>query len=335
MVIRQLGRRRGVRPDPRTTLTTFAESVYFPEVQKRWKEPTLVNCTYMTRHYILSEFGDRAIEDIGPTELQLFLNTLAEKYSRGTMRTIHSLLKGLMQHARRRKYIDDDPTEDLYIPRAKKHPKRWADDDQLAALFSAAEDLMDRCFLACAIFMALRSAELFGMQWKGFDFEQLTYTVSSTAYKSILYEDNAKTDSSRQPVPVDELILPYIEAWHRVCPDPSPDALVFPWVPSRGDNMGKTIPWQSYKYINQRIRPLAKKLGIDPTLITNQVMRRTAIDDVAERDSAKDAQGLGRHSQATTRKYYLRCVPKNVREAVRARTASIFGCMPDQAQKAG
>jgi membrane protein CcdC involved in cytochrome C biogenesis len=31
-VIRQLGSRRGVRPDPCTTVITFAESVYFPEV---------------------------------------------------------------------------------------------------------------------------------------------------------------------------------------------------------------------------------------------------------------------------------------------------------------
>jgi integrase len=309
--------------------------VYFPEVQGRWKEPTWVNRTYMTRHYILSEFGGRAIEDIRPSELQMFLNELAfaNGYSRGTIATILSLLNGLMQHAKRRKYIDEDPTEELFMPQAKKPQKHWADDDQLAALFIAAEDLMDRCFLACAIFLALRSAELFGMQWKGFDFEQLTYTVASTAYKAKLYEDNAKTDSSRQPVPVVELILPFIEAWHRACPDPSPDALVFPCMPSHGVNKGKILPWQSYQYINQRIRPLAKKLGIDPKLITSQVFRRSAIDALAVMESAKAAQGLGRHDSDTTRKYYLRSVPKNVREAVRARTESMIGCMPVHAQE--
>jgi integrase len=329
----QVGRHRGVRPDPRTTLTTFAENVYFPEVQGKWKEPTWVNRTYMTRHYILSRFGDRAIEDIGASELQLFLNELATRYCHGTIATILSLLSGLLQHARRRKYIDEDPTEELFLPRAKKPQKRWADDDQLAALFIAAEDLMDKCFLACAIFLALRSAELFGMQWKGFDFEKLTYTVGSTAYKAKLYEDNAKTDSSRQPVPLVDLIVPYILAWHRACPDPSLDALVFPRMPRQGVGKGNTVPWQSYQFINQRIRPLAKRLGIDPKLITSQVFRRSAIDALAVMESAKAAQGLGRHDSETTRKYYLRSVPRNVREAVRARTEGMIGSVPTNVQE--
>lgn len=333
-VKKQVGCHRGVRPDPRTTLTTFAENVYFPEAQGKWKEPTWVNRTYMTRHYILSKFGDRAIEDIGPSDLQLFLNELANRYCRGTIATILSLLKGLMQHARRRKYIDEDPAEELFMPQAKEHPKHWADEDQLVALFNAAEDLMDLCFLACAIYLALRSAELFGMQWKGFDFEQLTYTVRSTAYKAKLYEDNAKTDSSRQPVPVPEVILPFIDAWHRACPDPSPDALIFPCMPSRGVNKGKTLPWQSYKYILQRIRPLAKRIGIDPKLITVQVLRRSAIDELAVTDSENAAQGLGRHELKTTKRYYLRSVPKNVRDAVSARAERMIGCMPVRKQKA-
>lgn len=323
-LLKVLGWRRGVRPDPRTTLTSFAESVYFPEVSKKWKPPTLMNKMCMTRLYILKHLGDKAVEDIGATELQLHLNNLSEQYSRTTLTEIVSNLRGIMKNARKRGYIHDDPTEDLYIPQAKLKPKQWAREDQLAALFDAVSHPMDQCFVACMIFLALRSAEIVGMKWKGFDFDSMTYTVSSTAYRNTVYDNNAKTERSKSPVAIDDLILPYIQAWHRICPDPSPEALVFGHTPIRGKNKGNTVPWTAYDYINQRIRPAAKKAGIDPSVITVQVTRRSAIDSIAANSSLCDAQGLGRHSQATTRNYYLQSVPKDVRDASKARNARIL-----------
>jgi integrase len=339
-VMRELGLQRSVRPDSRITLKTFAESVFFFEMEKKWRRPTMLNRYYMTRHYILDKIGDYAIEDITRGQLQIFLNTLADKYARGTMERIISLLKGLFEYATESDYIGKNPAKSVYLPQAKTHPKQWADRKQLANLFGAVTDRMDKCYLACAIFLALRSAELFGMKWKAFNFDELTFRVSSTAYRGVLYDDNAKTDASRKPIPMDELILPFIEEWREVCPDSSPDALVFPCMPSRGRDKGKIIPWRSYEFVNRRIRPLAKLLEIDPSLVTSQVMRRSALDDVAKNYSKGVAQWVARHApenstpgmaqNSTLETHYLDSVPKDVRDAIKTRTAKVLASVPSR-----
>ena len=42
-----------------------------------------------------------------------------------------------------------------------------------------------------------------------------------------LYEGKTKTEASAQAIPIPEDIQPIIEAWREVCPDTSPDALMF------------------------------------------------------------------------------------------------------------
>jgi integrase len=286
--------------------------------------------------YILSRFGDCSIEDIGPHELQLFLNALSEKYSNDNMGLILSLLKDLMEYARRRKYIEDDPAEDLFQPKAQTHPKQWADNRELMILFDAVNDPMDKCYLACAIFLALRSAELFGMRWKDFDFEELTFAVSASAYRGVLYEGVAKTDDSHKPLPLAEEILRSVLRWRDVCPDSSSEALVFPCVPKRGRNKGKATPWKSYEYLNRRIRPLAQQLGINTNQLTNRVLRRTALDDVAKSHSERNAHGLARHTTGgkTLRIHYLHSVPKDVRDAVETRTARLLALAPNHEKNA-
>jgi hypothetical protein len=52
--------------------------------------------------------------------------------------------------------------------------------------------------------------------------------IHSTAYEGELYCGQVKTDASRSAVPIPDDIMPIVQAWRRVCPDSSPEALMFP-----------------------------------------------------------------------------------------------------------
>jgi hypothetical protein len=49
-----------------------------------------------------------------------------------------------------------------------------------------------------------------------------------TAYEGKLFPGKVKTNASWNAVPIPEDIRPIIEAWKQVCPDTSPEALMFP-----------------------------------------------------------------------------------------------------------
>lgn len=59
-------------------------------------------------------------------------------------------------------------------------------------------------------------------------------------------------------------------------PDSSPEALMFPTF-GRGERKEQAVPRDGGNFLNRRIRPIARKLGIPDRLVTFQVMRRTSL----------------------------------------------------------
>src|SRR5215472_17660792 len=74
--------------------------------------------------------------------------------------------------------------------------------------------------------VVLRTSEDLGLTWKSYAFDH--FIVYDTAYEGQLYEGKVKTEDSRARIPIPRRIRPDIEAWRQVCPDTSPDALMFP-----------------------------------------------------------------------------------------------------------
>ena len=76
------------------------------------------------------------------------------------------------------------------------------------------------------IFRGPRASEGMGFQWKSWT--GLSLMPYGIAVEGQLYEGRLKTKASRAPIAVPEPVHPAIEAWRRICPDPSPEALMFP-----------------------------------------------------------------------------------------------------------
>ncbi len=331
IIKRKFGVCRGTLPDPDTTVKSFVEEVYIPVRSGAWSAPTKTTNTNMIRHYFLKKFGERKLENVGAIELQLFINEFAEKFSRGTVLRVLVHIKSIMKLARKQRYILDDPAEDLIVPRTRRLPKPTMTKEDLARLIDAIQDPMDKCLMCIGCFCALRSSEVFGMIWSSYEGDHLAMT--STAWRSTLYRDNMKNAASRDPVSVPDRIRPYIEQWRAVCPDSSPDALMFPWVPTKGCNKDNVVPYDSYQYMMRRIIPIAESLGIPRKLINFRVFRRTAGTDLQHYGNVKDVQSTLRHGDVvTTFGCYVQMVEESTRKAVNDRTEGVFACLTQQPQ---
>jgi integrase len=144
--------------------------------------------------------------------------------------------------------------------------------EQILALIGGIQDLHDLCLMYVGIFCGPRSSEVLGLQWKSWT--GTTLVPYGTAFEGQFYPGRFKTRSSQAPIGVPEQVRPIIEAWQRVCPDPSPEALMFPTF-GRGERKGQAVPRWGKNFLKWRVRPIAQKLRIPDRLITFQVMRRT------------------------------------------------------------
>ena len=89
------------------------------------------------------------------------------------------------------------------------------------------------------IFCGPRACEVFGLQWKSWTGAALI--PHGTAHEGKIYPGRLKTRQSRVAIGVPEQVRPVIEAWHKDCPDPSPEALMFATF-ERGDRKGQAVP---------------------------------------------------------------------------------------------
>jgi integrase len=133
-----------------------------------------------------------------------------------------------------------------------------------------------------------------------------------------------KSKASKAPIPVAEQVRPVIEAWKRYTSDSSPEALMFPTF-GRGQRKGQIVPHSSKNFLQSRIRPIARRLGIPDRLVTFQVMRRTLGTDMQKHGSLKDTQGALRHASiTTTRNVYVQVIDESVLKAVNSRTNAVL-----------
>ncbi len=180
----------------------------------------------------------------------------------------------------------------------------------------------DRALLAVGCFCGPRTSENFGLTWKSYADDHLI--VYDTAYEGALYEGKVKTDDSRARIPIPRRVRPYIEAWRKVCPNTSPDALMFPTQGHR-KNKGLAVPFHAKNFFKWKVWPVSDKLGIPRNLCTFQVFRRTLGTDLQKHGTMKDAQAILRHKHIkTTAEVYMDHIPDSVRKAIDARTEAIF-----------
>ena len=309
------------RMDPATTFDWFVENRYVPMKKGGWGEATEATNKYDLKHYLLPAFGPRAIGSISEYDVQVFLNKLATRYSDAVVRHCYTLLKSIFKMARKQKFVDDDPAEDVVMPKTKPVKKPTVAAQQIRALYEAIEDPRDHALMCAALFCAPRTSEAFGLTWKSYRGDHFRF--SSTAWEGKLREDVMKTDASFGAVYIPEQIRWSFERWRSLGEDTSDDALMFPT--TRVGKSGVHVPMRPKNFMKYRIWPIADKLGIPHKMVTFQVMRRTLATDLQDFGSLKDAQTALRHKNpGTTAGVYIQPIDRRVAAALDARTVAVL-----------
>jgi integrase len=243
-------------------------------------------------------------------------------YSDSVVRSCFNNIRAITHLARKQKFLVEDPGEDVVMPITKISEKPVMAVDLMVLLLGAMEDLGDLCLMLVGVFSGPRASEAMGFQWKSWT--GVALMPYGIAVEGQLYEGRTKTRASRAPIAVPEPVRPVIEAWRRVCPDPSPEALMFPTF-GRGERKGQAVPRHAKNFLNWRVRPIAVKLGIPKSLVTFQVMRRSLGTHLSSHGTLKDTQGALRHASITTTgNVYVQVVEENVMRAINSHATTVL-----------
>jgi integrase len=147
----------------------------------------------------------------------------------------------------------------------------------------------------------LRIGETLGLKWEDINF--------STRMADVLrsYSDGAigpcKTEISEQPVPLDEIVLEELRAWHPVCRYPE----LGDWVFASDYNFGKTPLWPD-SLRTKVLQPTARRVGITKKIGWHTFRRTYSSLLAATGNDVKVVQELMRHAKiSTTMEVYRRC----------------------------
>ena len=309
-------------PDGSATFRWFVEERYIPMRQGAWSPAYRKINTYEIKHYLMDRFGRIPLGQLGTFEIQVWLNKLAGEYSQSVVRHCYANIRSIVHMAKKLGFLASDPAEDVTMPQTKPVAKPRMTQEQILALLGGIQDPHDLCLMYVGIFCGPRASEVLGLQWKSWT--GTTLVPHGTAYGGQFYPGRFKTRSSRAPIGVPEQVRPIILAWQRVCPDSSPEALMFPTF-GRGERTGHAVPRDGKNFLTWRVRPIARKLGIPDRLVTFQVMRRTLGTDLQEHGTLKDAQGALRHASIqTTGDVYMQTIEASVLHAMNSRTTQIL-----------
>ncbi len=312
--------------DGAVTFDWFVKEKYLPMRRGQWRRATRDKTEFEINKYLIEEFKTVPLRTIGLFELQTLLNNLAEKYSESIVKHAFVNLRSVMKMAQKLKFIADNPGEETKMPATRPVERPTMTPGQINSLIRAIENPHDLCLMCIGLFCATRTSETFGLQWKSYLGDRLM--IHSTAYEGELYRGQVKTDASRSAVPIPDDIMPIVETWRRLCPDSSPEALMFPTF-GRDERKGQKVPRRAKNFLKWRIYPIADRLKIPRGLVTFQVMRRTLGTDLQKHGTMKDAQSVLRHASIkTTADVYVQQIPESVRAAINSRTRAILAKQP-------
>jgi integrase len=234
---------------------------------------------------------------------------------------VRDVLASILTSAMRFGFLVSNPIEGLRLPPARtgKRIKPYMTPDQFEQFLGLIREPY-ATMVFVAMYTGLRPSELFGLRWSDIHADSITIDERYCrgewgAPKSVA--SNATVAVNRlviERIHRLKLMLVAVQAGrgtrrYRAVRSDGPDDLVF-------QSFTKDTPVRDNNVLRRHIKPAARKLGIG--WVNWQVLRRSFATwlKMAGAD-VKDAQGLMRHSRATTTlDIYQQFVPESQRRAV-------------------
>lgn len=302
----QIGDASSIMQDGSVNFGWFVRNRYLPLKEASWKEETAKVKKLLIQRDLIDPFDHVPLENFDKFILQLHLNKLAQTKSRDRVLQMRAYLRDIFVEAVDQNFLAKDPARKVKVPaQLRETDKTTLSWEQLRDALSRLS-LRDRVLLELDMTNALRPSELFALRWKWLNPEVFTISVTETVYRGQI-RPWGKTRKSLGMVHLPKKLTADLLRWKEQCPDPSPEAFIFP--NKDGDFMDTS------NYRKRVLHKLAADLGLPK--LTFQVIRRTIATLAQKKGTVKDVQGLLRHSRAaTTTDVYMQEIPKSVQATV-------------------
>jgi integrase len=317
IITQKTGGTTEARADERiVTLGWFTRSRFLPLREgSTWRESTATNRRSAIERDILAKFGETPMAQIDKVMLQTHLNDLAKRLSEGRVKHARFYLKAIFDEAIDQDFIQKNPARKLMLPKelrpVDKTNLSW---DQLR-LVLASVAVRDRILLTLDMTETFRPSELFALRWNGFDMDNRTLTVSQTAYRGKL-RHYGKTKKSLRTVHLPEGLANELWLWKQECPDPSPDAFIFPNSRKR-HGMKRNGFIRTDNYRARVLKKVGDSLGLPK--LNFQVLRRTIATLAQKKGGVKDVQAVLGHSKPDiTAEVYMQIIEESVKQTLDA-----------------
>jgi len=303
----------------------------FVQTYQRDVLPTLASTSRersasVLKNHLNPAFGDLMLREITLEPLQSYFTRLQQsKLSPESVDKIRDVLSAVLRTAVEYGRLLTNPAEKVRLK--KRRIARRKPFLRIAQFYQLLDAVCEpyATMIYVAVFTALRVSELAGLRWRNIHINSITveerYTrgdfgqPKSVASRATIAVDRHVIERIKQLKRVEVVVKAgHAERKYKVVKSDGPDDLVF-------QSVAKGAPMRDNNILCRHIKPAARKLGIE--WVNWQVLRRSCATWLQQAGvDVKDAQGIMRHSRAsTTQDVYQQLVPESQQRAIEKLTA--------------
>ena len=304
------------------TFEAYVENVYKPTVMPLLATTTQERYESVIKNYLIPAFGQRCLRDLTPLEIQRYLSGLAEsELSQESKDKTRDVLSSILGSAVQYGYLVKNAAVGLRLPPSKtgKRSKPFITPAVFLALLALIpEPYATMVFVA--VYTGLRVSEIIALRWRNIHEDSIT--VEERYCRGDL--GVPKTEASSATIPVNAAVIHRLHRLKTLVVTVAAGKAVRRYAAVRSAEADDLVfqspvkggPMRDNNILVRHIKPAARRLSIG--WVNWQVLRRSFATwlKMAGAD-VKDAQGLMRHSRAsTTLDIYQQFVPESQRRVV-------------------
>lgn len=146
-------------------------NIWLDDYNAHIKQTTLTSYKSISKTHIFPHLGSVPLQRLKPIDIQRFINCL--DVSPKTTKNIYTVLNAGLKKAFDMEYINSTPCKGIILPRRINPSKKSFTDEEVQKIFKDIKEHEPLYYNLCriALFTGLRYAELLGLTWDCFDYE--------------------------------------------------------------------------------------------------------------------------------------------------------------------
>lgn len=189
------------------TVNEYAKVSFSLHSQTR-KATTTYDYETSLRLHISPTFGNKRLNIIKPSDIQLWQNKLLDKLSPRRARVIRATFNTIFEDAMRDEIIDKNPISRIKTPKLDKIEVKSFSFEEIKTIIATAKDEM-KAFVSLGFFSGMRTGEMIGLRWEDVDFDKKEIHIKRAIKMGVV--SAPKTKNSIRTIDILDNLLPYLK----------------------------------------------------------------------------------------------------------------------------